>query len=215
MTLTIGPEMIKILGSARIINLAKRQDGRGERTGIGIWLGDGSFVFHSISRPALQRDFPSPKATGCFESHIQVLRPIANGPDASGLLIEDDCDCTSHLAKMIQSLDGQSWDRFCGFYDSQVPGLADIAAGLIAVPAIAPLIRSHFMAIKRETVKALLPFWKASCRAPQVTRTAAPCRSTAPITCFAACTLTSLFWQTFPQLPFNAHRKATSTRQVG
>lgn len=158
MTATTGSRMIKAFGPIRIINLAERQDRRDEmaRELARIGLAAGDYSFFTAQRPADKGDFPTVGARGCFESHLAVLRQIAEGPDDCGLLLEDDCDFSSHLVQGLAAAEAGDWDIFFGFYSGTDPRSRPQGPNLVSLWPDEPIICAHFMAIRRDTARAMV-----------------------------------------------------------
>ncbi len=169
MTEHSGQRMIKAFGPIRVINLADRKDRRDEMTGelARIGLSAGDYQFHIAHRPADRGEFPTVGVRGCFESHLAVIRQIAEGPDDMGLLLEDDCDFTPHLAQGIAAAEAEDWDIFYGFYPGQDARSVPVGNGLIRLFAEEQIICAHFMAIRRNTARAMVPYLEGILSRPE------------------------------------------------
>lgn len=136
----------------RIINLPHRTDRRAEMLGELVRVGlarDPRVQFSDASSFADRSHFYSAGARGCFASHMAILE-VAVAARHSVLILEDDCDFTSHTQRFRLP---ERWDIFYG-------GVA--SATDPSRLATSDLVGSHFMGFHADVLERLVAWLQAA-----------------------------------------------------
>lgn len=165
---TPGARMLEALGPIHVINLPDRGDRRREFARqlqrIGLGYDDPGVTLFSALRPTDAGGFPSIGALGCFLSHLEILR-AARGAGVERIAIcEDDLDFSedfeTRAPALFEELDAMAWDIFYGGFDAAAHGVAT-RPGLVRLDPGQKVLCTHFMALKRPAIDALVPYLEA------------------------------------------------------
>jgi hypothetical protein len=167
----IGTRMVEALGPIHVINLPERGDRRREfarqlgRIGFGYDHPD--VTLFAAVRPTDAGGFPSIGARGCFLSHLEILR-AARGAEAPQIAIcEDDLDFSEDFEDraptLFEELAGMEWDVFYGGFDAAAHGVT-APPGLVRLDPGQKVLCTHFLALRRPAIDALVPYLEAMTR---------------------------------------------------
>lgn len=160
--------MVECLGPIRVVNLPSRPDRRREFAAqlarIGLGLDHPQVSIFDAIRPDSLAGFPTLGARGCFLSHLEILRDARDADLPSIAICEDDldfsADFTSRAPALLETLAARDWDMFYGGFDAAAHGM-DAAPGLISLDPKKNVLCSHFMALRRPAIHALVPYLTA------------------------------------------------------
>ncbi|SHI88834.1 hypothetical protein [Wenxinia saemankumensis] len=169
----IGARLLEALGPAYVINLPQRADRRrgleAELRRVGLSLSHPGVRLVAAIRPADPGPFTAIGIRGCFESHLAVLRLIAESAAPSGLIVEDDMGfhraAEARLGTLLPGLGRTGWDIFYGYLDG-TNRPEGVAAGLARIAPGDHVRRTHFMAVRREAAQTILPYLEAIAARP-------------------------------------------------
>jgi len=168
---TSGACMLRVLGPVHVINLPERRDRRREfarqlgRIGLG-YTDDGVTLFAAV-RPETPAGFPTIGARGCFLSHLEILRAARDSGAERIAICEDDLDFSDDFETrapvLFEELSGIAWDIFYGGFDAEAHGLA-APPGLLRLDPGQKVLCTHFLALHRSAIVALVPYLEAMTR---------------------------------------------------
>ena len=166
-----GMSLIEALGPIHVINLPERRDRRREFARqlqrIGLGYDDPAVTLFAAVRPAERAGFESIGARGCFLSHLEILRAARDAGADRIAICEDDLDFSADFESrapiLFERLAGMGWDIFYGGFDARAHGMAP-PPGLLWLDPGQRVVCTHFLALRRPAMEALVPYLEAMSR---------------------------------------------------
>ncbi|MET4102645.1 glycosyl transferase family 25 [Roseovarius sp. MBR-78] len=168
---SLGARMVEVLGPIHVINLAERHDRRREfarqlrRVGLG--FDDPGVVLFDAVRPDTLAGFPTIGARGCFLSHLDILRAARDAGAERIAICEDDLDFSADFEvrapAVLDALAAAEWDIFYGGFDAAAHGMK-VPTGLLRLDPGQNVLCTHFLALRRPAIAALVPYLEAMTR---------------------------------------------------
>lgn len=165
--MTAAHEMLDAYGPLVLINLPERADRRSEfaaqLAGVGLSFDHPNIRIFPAIRPDKLDGFPTLGARGCFLSHLEALKQVAENQETTVMMCEDDLDFApdflDRLPAVLEVLKTTPWDMFYAGYTSHQTGeMIDAATGLFRLPRDHAFQCSHFYILKGDIIPDLIGF---------------------------------------------------------